>query len=72
MWTIPTRDSKKVDKEFQIPYNYSHHTVQNSEEDVMQMTCYLLEEKVMNERKRDGGKFRDPFTKGAQKILMDT
>lgn len=60
--------AKRVDEEFQIPHNSSHHTVRNSEEDVMKMTCYLLEEKVTSERKRDGGKFIDPFTMGAQKI----
>ena len=60
--------AKKVDEQFQTPHRSSHHTVRDAAEDVMKMTCYLLEEKVACERERGGVEFKDPLKMGAKKI----
>ena len=57
--------AKKADYEFQTPHTSSHHSVRDAEKDV---TCHLIEGKVVCDRKREGCEFKDPLTLGAKKV----
>ena len=60
--------AKKADEEFRTPHNSSHHTIRDAEEDVMKMSCYLIEEQVAFEKEGRGTAFQDPLIKGTEKI----